>query len=92
MLPLHRKNINELEYINGLIWANIWTTDKVVEIDPKTGKIIAEIDLGGLLSSVMVNPKNSVDVLNGIAYDHATNKIYVTGKLWPKLFEIEIVK
>ena len=86
------KNINELEYINGLIWANIWTTDKVVEIDPKTGKIIAEIDLGGLLSSVMVNPKNSVDVLNGIAYDHATNKIYVTGKLWPKLFEIEIVK
>lgn len=85
-------NINELEYINGEIWANLWTTDTIIKIDPKTGKIVAEIDLKGLLSSSLSNNKNQVDVLNGIAYDHEKNKIYVTGKLWPKLFEIELVK
>jgi glutaminyl-peptide cyclotransferase len=85
-------NLNELEYINGEIWANVWTTDIIVQIDPKTGKIVAEIDLKGLLTSNITNQKASVDVLNGIAYDHDTNKIYVTGKLWPKIFEIELVK
>jgi len=85
-------NLNELEYINGEIWANIWTTDTIVRIDPNTGKIVAEIDLKGLLSSSLSNQNNQADVLNGIAYDHDKNKIYVTGKLWPKLFEIELVK
>ncbi len=85
-------NLNELEYIKGEIWANIWTTETIVKIDPKTGKIIAEINLKGLLSSNSMNQKNQVDVLNGIAYDNEKNKIYVTGKLWPKIFEIEIVK
>ena len=85
-------NLNELEYINGEIWANVWTTDTIVRIDPKTGKIVAEIDLKGLLSSNLSNQKTPVDVLNGIAYDHEKNKLYVTGKLWSKLFEIEIVK
>jgi len=85
-------NLNELEYINGEIWANIWTTDTIVKIDPKTGKIVAEIDFKGLLSSNLINQKTPVDVLNGIAYDNEKNKIYVTGKLWPKLFEIELVK
>ena len=85
-------NLNELEYINGEIWANIWTTDTIVRIDSKTGKIVAEIDLKGLLASNVSNQKNQVDFLNGIAYDHDKNKIYVTGKLWPKLFEIELVK
>ena len=85
-------NLNELEYINGEIWANLWTTDTIVKIDPKTGKIVAEIDLKGLLSSNLSNQKTPVDVLNGIAYDHEKNKLYVTGKLWSKLFEIEIVK
>lgn len=85
-------NLNELEYINGEIWANIWTTDTIVKIDPKTGKIVAEIDLNGLLSSNLINQKTPADVLNGIAYDSVKNKIYVTGKLWPKLFEIELVK
>lgn len=84
-------NLNELEYINGEIWANIWTTDTVVKIDPQTGKIIAEIDLTGLLSSSISNQKTPVDVLNGIAYDNEKKKIYVTGKLWPKLFEIAII-
>ena len=81
-----------MEFINDEIWANIWTTDTIVIIDPKTGKIKAEINLKGLLSTNPFNSKNPVDVLNGIAYDHQKNKIYVTGKLWPKIFEIELVK
>ena len=85
-------NLNELEYINGEIWANIWMTDMIVKIDPKTGKIIAEIDLKGLLESSVSNQKNSVDVLNGIAFDKTSGKIYITGKLWPKIFEIELFK
>jgi glutamine cyclotransferase len=84
--------LNELEYINGEIWANIWTTDTIVRIDPKTGKIVAEIDCKGLLSYNLSHQKKPVDFLNGIAYDHDKNKIYVTGKLWPKIFEIELVK
>ncbi len=86
------KNINELEYIKGEIWANIWTSDLLVRIDAKTGKIIAEIDLKGLLSSGINTSKTQVDVLNGIAWDNKTDKLYVTGKLWPKIFEIEPVK
>ena len=86
------QNINELEYINGEIWANLWMTDNIVIIDPKTGKIVSEINLKGLLSTNVFNQKSPVDVLNGIAYDHEKNKIYVTGKLWPKIFEIEIIK
>jgi glutamine cyclotransferase len=85
------KNINELEYINGEIWANLWFTDTIVRIDPKTGKILAEINLKGLLSSDISNQKTSADVLNGIAYDNKKNKIYVTGKYWSKIFEIELV-
>jgi len=86
------QNLNELEYINGDIWANIWTTDTIVIIDPANGKIKAEIDLKGLLPTNLYSIKTPVDVLNGIAYDHIKNKIYVTGKLWPKIFEIELVK
>jgi len=85
-------NLNELEYINGEIWANLWTTDTIVKIDSKTGKIIAEIDLKDLLNSSLTNNKTQVDVLNGIAYDHEKNKVYVTGKFWPKIFEIELIK
>lgn len=74
--------INELEYINGKIWANIYTTDMIVIINPKTGEVEASIDCSNLL-----NDYSNVDVLNGIAYDGS--KIYITGKNWPKLFEIE---
>ena len=86
------KNLNELEYIKGEIWANIWMTDNIVRIDPKTGKIVGEIDLRGLLGNNLKNQSEEVDVLNGIAFDPVKNKIYVTGKLWPKVFEIELVK
>lgn len=80
--------INELEYINGEIYANIWQTDKIVRIDPNSGRVLGWIDLTGLLAP---EDRNGVDVLNGIAYDPENQRLFVTGKLWPKLFEIELV-
>ncbi|MDM8549030.1 glutaminyl-peptide cyclotransferase [Desulfobacterales bacterium HSG2] len=81
--------INELEYVRGEIYANVWQTDHIVRIDPGTGQVTGRIDLEGLLS-----PEDTggyrVDVLNGIAYDTENDRLFVTGKLWPKLFEIEL--
>lgn len=82
------KNLNELEYIKGEIWANVWLTNQIVRIDPKTGKVTGEIDLTGLEG---LHQNSEEDVLNGIAYDPAKDKIYVTGKLWPKLYEINLI-
>lgn len=82
--------LNELEYSDGYIYANVWTTNLIVKIDPNTGKVLYKIDLYGILT--MVNPDKQVDVLNGIAIDPVTKKMYVTGKLYPKLFEIKPVK
>lgn len=86
------KNLNELEYIKGEIWANVWTTDTIVIIDPKTGKITGEINLSGLSGTILQSQRDQIDVLNGIAWNPAADKIYVTGKLWPKLFEIKLIK
>ncbi len=83
--------LNELEYYEGYIYANIWTTNNAVKIDPKTGKVVAKIDFTGLLPSVY-DPQKPIDVLNGIAINDENGKIYVTGKLWPKLFEVRLVK
>ncbi|HUX55634.1 MAG TPA: glutaminyl-peptide cyclotransferase [Bacteroidales bacterium] len=83
-------SLNELEYINGEIWANIWMTDLIVRIDPVSGKVIAYIDLKGLLSNS--ERKADTDVLNGIAYDPVGKRIFVTGKNWPNLFEIRITE
>jgi glutamine cyclotransferase len=80
--------LNELEYINGEIWANIWMTDLIARIDPVSGKVIAYIDMKGLLPDS--DRTADTDVLNGIAYDKSGNRIFVTGKNWPKLFEIKI--
>jgi glutaminyl-peptide cyclotransferase len=80
--------LNELEYINGRIYANIWQTDRIAIIQPD-GKVIGWIDLGGILPSG--DCTTEIDVLNGIAYNAANNRIYVTGKYWCKLFEIEVV-
>jgi glutaminyl-peptide cyclotransferase len=80
--------LNELEYIKGEIYANIWLNDAIARIDPQNGKINAWIDLSGILS-----PKERLDsqaVLNGIAYDDASDRLFVTGKYWPKLFEIKL--
>lgn len=82
--------LNELEYIDGEIWANIWMTDRIARIDPKTGKVNSYIDLKGLLKNSDRTP--GTDVLNGIAYDSRQNRIFVTGKKWPKLFEISIIQ
>jgi glutamine cyclotransferase len=83
-------NINELEFVKGEVFANIWQTDRIVRIDPKTGKVTGWIDLTGLLGDADT-AAGQVDVLNGIAYDAATDRLFVTGKFWPKLFEIKLV-
>jgi glutaminyl-peptide cyclotransferase len=78
-------DLNELEMVKGEIFANVWGTDRIARISPKTGAVTGWIDLRGLLSPA---DAAGVDVLNGIAYDAATDRLFVTGKLWPKLFEI----
>lgn len=82
--------LNELEYINGEIWANIWMTDTIARIDPLSGKVLAYVDMRNLLAKS--DRTEDTDVLNGIAFDKTQNRIFVTGKLWPKLFEIKVVK
>jgi len=82
-------NLNELEYVQGLILANIWKTDLIAQISPDTGEVVGWIDLRGLLG-----PEDRVqrlDVLNGIAYDQRNDRLFVTGKLWPRLFEIKLI-
>ncbi len=81
--------LNELEYIKGEIFANVYLTDKIVRISPETGQVTGWIDLQGLLSAKDRTGKE--DVLNGIAYDARKDRILVTGKYWPKLFEIRLV-
>ena len=81
--------INELEYIEGNVYANIWQTDNIAVIDPSTGNVVSWIDLTGLQKEL--DTTKGIDVLNGIAYDRETGKIYVTGKQWPNLFEIQLI-
>jgi glutaminyl-peptide cyclotransferase len=81
--------LNELEYVEGEIFANIWGKERIARIDPDTGRVTGWIELSGLLTQE--DKKKRVDVLNGIAYDSENKRLFVTGKLWPKLFEIEIV-
>ena len=81
--------LNELEYVNGEIFANIWQTDRIARISPRTGKVLGWIDLSGLLSPVY--RLESGAVLNGIAYDPVKKRLFVTGKLWPSIFEIELI-
>ncbi len=81
--------LNELEFIRGEIYANIWHSDRIARISSATGKVVGWIDLTGLLPA---NQRSSTEaVLNGIAYDAARDRLFVTGKLWPKIFEIKVV-
>jgi glutamine cyclotransferase len=81
--------LNELEFIHGEIFANVWHTDRIARISPKDGHVIAWIDMTGLLpASEMVDAES---VLNGIAYDVQRDRIFVTGKQWPRIFEIKVV-
>lgn len=81
--------LNELEWIDGKIWANVWTTDRIIVIDPESGHVIASIDLSGLLPDN--ERRKDTDVLNGIAQNPADGSIWVTGKYWPQLYQIEVV-
>lgn len=81
--------LNELEYVKGKIYANIWSSERIAIISPETGHVEAWIDLSGLSDSLGNSPK--IDVLNGIAYDGDNDRLFITGKLWPKLFEIKLV-
>ena len=80
--------LNELEWINGKIYANIYQTNFIAIIDPNSGKVISYLNLNGLLEKAQT-PNQAIDVLNGIAYNPKTKKLYVTGKLWNKIFEIK---
>lgn len=82
--------LNELEWIDGRIWANVYTTDQLVIIDPATGRVEGIVDLTGLLPAGEYTP--TTDVLNGIAWDTEGRRLFVTGKNWSKLFEIEIIE
>lgn len=83
-------NLNELEWVRGEIWANVWQTDRIARISPADGHVTGWINLNALLPSA--DRTDQVDVLNGIAYDSASERIFVTGKLWPKLFEIKLIR
>jgi glutamine cyclotransferase len=80
--------INELEFIDAEIWANVWHSDKIVRIDPASGQVKSYLDLTGILPAAEIN--NSEAVLNGIAYDARRKRIFVSGKLWPRIFEIRL--
>jgi glutaminyl-peptide cyclotransferase len=82
-------NLNELEYVRGQIYANIWETDRIARISPGTGKVLAWIDLAGIMDKSKLTDNDAV--LNGIAYEAKGDRLFVTGKLWPKLFEIKVV-
>jgi glutamine cyclotransferase len=92
-LPVHDRGqpvqqLNELEYIKGQIWANVWMTDRIAIISPEDGRLMAWLDLEGLLPAAERQP--AVAELNGIAYDAQNDRIFVTGKYWPKIFEIAL--
>lgn len=82
--------LNELEYINGELWANIYQTERIARIDPLTGKVLAYIDFKGILSQRDNHP--NIDYFNGIAYDQESGKLFVTGKNWPKVYEIKVTR
>jgi glutamine cyclotransferase len=85
-----QERLNELEYVNGEIFANIWKTDWVARIDPASGRVAGMIDFSYLLPAA--DGTSTTDVLNGIAYDAAGDRLFVTGKNWPKLFEVRLKK
>jgi glutamine cyclotransferase len=85
------QNINELEWVKGEVFANVWMTNWIVRIDPRTGHVVGLIDLTGIISPAEAGT-DSDNVLNGIAYDAAHDRLFVTGKRWPKLFQIKLVR
>lgn len=84
------ENLNELEWVGGEIFANVWQTDDIVRISPHSGKVLGRIGLKGIMDKRQLHGEGAV--LNGIAYDRTGDRLFVTGKLWPKLFEIKVTK
>lgn len=82
-------SVNELEYVDGFVWANVYTTNDIVKIDPATGAIVGKMTLNNLLNPSEIIPQRT-DVLNGIAYDSTSKTFFITGKRWPKTFELRI--
>lgn len=82
-------NLNELEWVRGEIYADVWLTERVARISPMDGRVLGWIDLKDLLPKA--DQKSDTDIVNGIAYDSVGKRLFVTGKLWPKLFEIKVV-
>lgn len=80
--------LNELEYIKGFIYANVWQTNEIVKIDPATGNVVAKMNLGSIAADAKTQYAKSLE-MNGIAFDSTTNKVYITGKMWPKVYEID---
>jgi len=80
--------LNELEYIEGYLFANVWQRAEIVKIDIKTGNVVAAYNMSELIERVIYNP--AIDLLNGIAYDKSEDVFYLTGKLWPKLFKVKL--
>ena len=87
--PAPIRYLNELEYVEGRIFANVWPSNFIAVIAPDTGRVAAWIDLRGLFRPA--GPNASEQVLNGIAYDPSSRRLFVTGKLWPRIFEIELL-
>ena len=81
--------LNELEWVKGEIWANVWQTGTIVRIDPQSGKIVGRVELDAIVKQEQ-SDNDKADVLNGIAYDEASDRLFVTGKLWKRLFEIKV--
>ena len=82
--------LNELEYVRGAIYANVWPTDRIAMINPRTGSVTGWVDMAGLLTAF--DARSGVDVLNGIAYDPVGDRLFVTGKLWPQIYEIKLLR
>ena len=82
--------LNELEYVRGTIYANVWPTNRIAMINPRTGTVTGWVDMAGLLTAF--DARSGVDVLNGIAYDPAGDRLFVTGKMWPQIYEIKLLK
>lgn len=83
------QQINELEYVDGFIYANVWQTNRIIKIDPQTGNVVADMNLNNLLKTGDSIPERT-DVLNGIAYNKDSKTFFITGKRWPKIFELRL--
>jgi glutamine cyclotransferase len=84
------KELNELEYVRGEIYANVWYSNRIARISPATGEVLGWIDLTGIIPASELGSDEAV--LNGIAYDAKADRLFVTGKLWPKIFEIQVIR